>query len=100
MPAELQLLIIEATILLIAYLGIYPSMRDLTMRRMLIVDLVLTALALAVGAALFAGRGIGFSLVFVETNWAVFLLLSMAAMEIPLFLWFCGRNGIDLNDPD
>lgn len=100
MPPELQLLILEATILVIAYLGIYPTMRKLSLRRMLAVDLVLSVLALAVGAALFAGRGIGFSLLLFETNWAVFLLVTMAAMEIPLFLWFCGRNGIDLNDPD
>ena len=33
MAPELQLLIVNATIVLIAYLGIYPSMRKLTLRR-------------------------------------------------------------------
>ena len=41
MAPELQLLIVNATIVLIAYLGIYPSMRKLTLPRMVAVDTVL-----------------------------------------------------------
>lgn len=100
MTQELQILIVNAAILLIAYLGIYPSMRELTARRMVIVDIVLTALALGLAGALFAGRRIAFSLLLFPANWAVFSILTMAVMEIPLFLWFCRKHGIDLSDPD
>lgn len=100
MPPELQIAIINAAIVLLAYLGIYPTMGRLTAGRMMAVDIVLTVLALGVAAALFAGSGTRFSLLLISVNWAMFSILSMAAMEIPLFLWFCRKRGIDLTDPD
>ena len=51
LPPELKLLILNAAILLDAYLGLYPSMRKITVNRMMAVDMVLTALALIVAAA-------------------------------------------------
>ncbi len=100
MPPEAKILILNATIVLIAYLGIYPTMKRLTAGRMMAVDLVLSALALGLAAGLFAGRGTRFSLWLFSVNWAAFSILTMAAMEIPLFLWFCRRYGISFTDPD
>ena len=100
MAPELQLLIVNATIVLIAYLGIYPSMRKLTLPRMVAVDAVLTALALGTAGALFWGTGIRFQMLLFTTNWAVFSLVSMQAMEFPLLIWFCRKHGIDFGGRD
>ena len=95
MRPELQLLILNAVIMLIAYLGIYPSMRKITLPRMMAADMALTVLALGVAAALFWDSGTRFSLLLVSTNWAVFSFLSLLLMEIPLFIWFCRKHDID-----
>ena len=100
MVPELKLLILNAVIVLIAYLGIYPSMRQITIKRMMAADLVLTALALGVAAALFWGSGTRFWMLLFTTNWAVFSLLTMQAMELPLFIWFCRKHGIDISGSD
>lgn len=100
MTPELQLLVLNATIVLIAYLGIYPSMRHITLARMMAADTVLTALALGVAAALFWDSGTRFSLLLFSTNWAVFAFLTLLVMEIPLFIWFCRRHDIDLSGRD
>ena len=100
MSPELKLLIVNAVIVLIAYLGIYPSMRQITLTRMMVSDLVLTVLALAVAGALFWDSGTRFSLLFFSTNWAIFSFLTLAVMEIPLFIWFCRKHGIDLSGRD
>mgnify|MGYP000887826809 CR=1 FL=1 len=101
MAPELQLLIVNATIVLIAYLGIYPSMRKLTLRVVLADDhAVLTALALGTAGALFWGTGIRFRMLLFTTNWAVFSLVSMQAMEFPLLIWFCRKHGIDFGGRD
>ena len=100
MPPELKLLTLNAVIVLIAYLGIYPSMHKVTLTRMMATDMVLTVLALGVAAALFWNSGTRFSLLFFSTNWAIFSFLTLAVMEIPLFIWFCRKHGIDLTGRD
>ena len=100
LPPELKLLILSAAILLVAYLGLYPSMRKITVNRMMVVDMVLTALALIVAAGLFRGSDTPFSLILFQTNWAVFSILTMAVMEIPLFIWFWRKHGIDISGSD
>ena len=91
---ELQLLIVNALILSIAYGGIYPSMKTVTYKRMVVADLVLTALSLTVAAGLFWGTGVSLSLILFEVNWFVFSLLTTLVLEWPLFRWFCRKHGL------
>ncbi|WBU57210.1 hypothetical protein [Paracoccus sediminicola] len=100
MSPELQILSVNATILATAYLGIYPTMRQRTLNRMLRTDLVLTGIALVTAWGLFGGARISFDALLFDTNWFLFSLLSLSFMETPLFLWFCKRNGIDLTAGD
>ncbi|MDO5605545.1 MAG: hypothetical protein Q4G25_10340 [Paracoccus sp. (in: a-proteobacteria)] len=97
MTPEIKILILNAVTLGIAYLGIYPSMREKTLAGMMRNDLVLTGLAVIVAGALFMGTGTRFGLIWFSTNWLVFSLVTLMIMEIPLFMWFCRRHGIDLN---
>ena len=92
---EAQLLIINATILAVAYLGIYPAQKNITITRMMALDAVLTGLSLIVAGALFWGSGVEFSLLLFSTNWAVFAIVTMLIMEFPLFQWFCRKRGLD-----
>jgi hypothetical protein len=92
---EAQLLILNAVILAVAYLGIYPSIRNLTTGRLMAADLVLSGLSLLVAGALFWGTGVEFSLLLFSTNWFVFALLTMFLMELPLGWWFARRHGLN-----
>ena len=96
MTPELKVLILNAAVLAVAYLGIYPSLREKTLNAMLRNDLVLTLLVLITAGALFAGAGTRFSLILLDTNWFGFTLLTSMAMELPLFLWFCKKHDIDM----
>ena len=60
----------------------------------------LACLALGVAAALFWGSGTRFWMLLFTTNWAVFSLLTMQAMELPLFIWFCRKHGINIGGRD
>ena len=94
LPPELQILTINATILAVAYAGIYPTLRPVTLSKVTGIDLVLTVLSVGVAGALFWGRGVGFSLLVLEVNWAVFAILTMMAMEFPLARWFLRKHGL------
>ncbi len=100
---ELQILILNAVILGVAYLGIYPTLREKTLNKIMVIDLVLTGLALLVAGGWFMGGGVAFSLVLFEANWVIFTLVTLFVMEVPVFLWFAKRHGISLhfdNDQD
>jgi len=94
LPPELQLLTINATILAVAYGGIYPTLRPITLRKMIVIDLILSALAVGVAGALFWETGVRFSLLLFETNWAVFSILTLMVMEYPLFTRFARKHGL------
>ncbi len=94
---ELQILILNLVILGVAYLGIYPSLQDKTLNKIMTIDVVLTGLALLVAGGWFMGSGVGFSLLFFEANWFVFTLVTLFVMELPVFFWFIRKHGISLN---
>lgn len=97
---EIQILILNGVILAVAYLGIYPGLQHKTLNRMLAVDLALSALALTVAGALFWGSGVPFNMILFEVNWAVFTIVTIMLMEVPLFLWFAKKHGISLSGDD
>ncbi len=98
MTPEAQILFINGVIVAVAYLGIYPSLEHKTLNRIMTIDLVLSAMALTVAGALFWGSGTGFTLLFFQTNWAVFTIITLMIMEIPCFVYFIRKYGINLFD--
>ncbi len=98
---EAQILILNAVVLAVAYLGIYPSLEEKTLNRIMTIDVVLSALALTVAGALFWGTGTRFNMLFFHSNWAVFTIITLFVMEVPIFLNFARKHGINLfDDPD
>jgi hypothetical protein len=94
MVPEVQVLVINAAALAVAYLGIFPALRPLTMMRLALADLGVGVAALATSGAVFWGSGTAFGLLVVEVNWFVFALLTLMVMEYPLLRWFARRHGI------
>lgn len=97
---EAQILILVGLILGITYFGIFPTLKNKSLNRLITLDLLLTVLALIVAGAWFWGTGVTFTLLFFETNWAVFTIVCYAVIEIPLFLRFAKVHGIRLDGSD
>ncbi|MCA3508186.1 MAG: hypothetical protein IOD01_13055 [Rhodobacter sp.] len=91
---EAQILIINAVILGVAYVGIYPSFKTIALTKVAVADCVLSGLSLLVAGALFWGTGVEFSMLLFSTNWFGFSILTMLLMELPLFHWFCQKRGL------
>lgn len=89
-----------AAILAVAYLGIYPRMEPKSLKRMMKIDLVLGLVMLGIAGSVYFGTGIRFSLLIGQTYWWVFTLLVAFFIEIPLFMWFCKKWGIDPTNLD
>lgn len=98
MAPELQVLAINAACLAVAYLGIFPGLRPLTMGRLALADLGVGLVALGTVAALFWDSGVDFRLLVFDTNWFWFAVVTYVAMELPLSLWFLRRHGIGPGD--
>ena len=97
MSPETVLLIVNATLAGFGWLVAYPLLRVRELDRLLRYDLAVSLAALLLSGLLFAGSGVRFSLVVVDANWFVFALLTFAAIETPLGLWYCRRHGIRLD---
>jgi hypothetical protein len=94
MAPEFQVLAINAAALAVAYLGIFPALRPLTLSRLALADLGVGSAAMATSGALYWDSGVTFWLLGFQANWFVFALLTLMAMEAPLLRWFMRRNGI------
>ena len=100
MSPEFIVLTVNAVFLGFAYLWAYPSLPEKTWRAIMIRDVAISLAVLLVAAGLFAGRGIDFHLFFFDTNWLIFTVVTMFAMETPLFMWFAHKYGISFDETD
>ena len=95
-PPEAQLLAVEAAVVLVGYLAILPALPSKALRPVLTASAGLAGAALLTAGLLFWGTGTRFTLLFVEVNWLVFLVMTYPVLETPLALRFLRRHGIDL----
>ncbi len=84
-------LITNIVLLLVAYQWLYPRHAGANMMRLAGLDLVVSIVSLVAMGLLFAGSGERFRLVFFDTNWFVFTLVTYALFEIPLYLSYQRR---------
>lgn len=95
MGPEWTTILAVAGVVVFAYGAIYPRLEPKTIWRIMKWDLILTlGLLVGVGYAV-GGFSTRFNLILFETNWIVFVLIVMLAIEWPLFTRFCNRY--DLN---
>lgn len=96
MMPELTILIVNAIFLAFAYLWVYPSFETKTMNLIMFYDLIISGSALLVAGLLFWGSGTGFSMILFSTNWAMFSIITLALMELPVFRWFAKKHDLHL----
>lgn len=91
---ETFILLSNATILLCAYLFVYPRFAGRDLTRLAVNDLVANALALTVAGYAFWGSGQRFDLGFIAVGWFGFTAVTLLLMELPLFVWYAHRHGL------
>lgn len=96
MTPEVTLLIVNAIFLAFAYLCVYPNLTTKTINLILIYDAIINCAALLVAGLLFWGSGTNFGLIFFTSNWAVFAIITLGLMELPLFAWFAKKHDLDI----
>lgn len=98
MAPELILLIVNGVMMAYAYLWAYPSLPKITMRSVMVRDVAISVAALIVAGALYWGTQTTFSLIFFETNWFVFSLVTLSIIETPLFFRFAKKHNLSFDD--
>ncbi len=91
---ETFILLTNATILLCAYLIVYPRFAGSDLNRLALNDLAADAIAIAVAGFAFFGTGQRFDLMFLEVGWFGFTVGTFLLMELPLFVWYARRYGL------
>ena len=99
-PAELHILGLVLMVFCVAYFAIFPRLKDKALHRLMLVDLALVCILLAMAGSVYADTGTRFSLVVIDVNWWNFTLITAVIVEVPFFLWFCRKWGIDLSGDD
>ncbi len=90
MSVELTILLLNAVIIFIAYLSVYPKLAGKHLKKVALYDFLASGLAILIVGSKYWGTGGEFAFLFMELNWFWFTLLSYSVMEIPVALWYFG----------
>jgi len=90
MSVELTILLLNAVIIFIAYLSVYPKLAGKQLNKVALYDCLTSSLAITIVASKYWGTGIELDFLFMKLNWFWFTLLSYSVMEIPVALWYFG----------
>ncbi len=88
MSAELSIILLNAVIILIAYVWVYPTLAGKNINKVAVLDCITSGLALVIVANKYWGQGIEFNLLQFELNWFWFTLISYSIIEIPIALCY------------
>jgi hypothetical protein len=88
MSAESSILLLNAAIIFIAYLSVYPKIAGKKINKVAALDCVASGLALMIVANKYWSSGIEFTFLFMQLNWFWYTLLSYSVIEIPIALWY------------
>lgn len=91
---ELLVVFFVLVTLVAAYFWIYPTYAGSDVVKMAWLDLAVGAVPLAVTGVLFWESNPRFSLVFFETNWFLFTLITYTVLELPLFALYVKARGL------
>lgn len=88
MSAELSIVLLNAVIIVIAYLWVYPKLAGKDINKVALYDCVASCLAITIVASKYWGMSISFEFLFMQLNWFWFTLISYSVIEIPIALWY------------
>ena len=93
---EYTVIVLNAIIILVAYLSVYPKLAGNSFNKISFYDLFASGLALTIVGSKYWGSGQQFSLLVAEVNWFWFTLITYAIIEIPVMLWYFKKNNVDV----
>jgi hypothetical protein len=93
MNESVVIFIVLAT-LAAGYLWIYPRYAGNDVKKMAWLDAGLGIIPLGFSALLFWESDPPFTFIFFETNWFLFTILALVALELPLFFWYLKARGL------
>ena len=88
MTAELSIILLNVTILLLAYTWLYPKIAGKNLQKVAQFDFLVSALPLIIVASKYWGLAIVFDFLSYQLNWFWFTLLSYSLIEIPIAIWY------------
>jgi hypothetical protein len=91
---ELIVIFVIIVTLAVGYLLVYPKVAGNDVRKMAWLDVALTLVPFIVSALLFWQSDPTFSLIFFETNWFVFTLITLVIIEIPVLALYLRARGL------
>ena len=94
MPAELNILILNLVILLLAYFALYPRVAGGDVMKVAYYDLIATGTALMIVGMVFWGSERQFSLLLFDVNWFWFTLLTYLGIELPFMSWYFKKYNV------
>jgi hypothetical protein len=91
---ELIVIFVIIVTLAVGYLVVYPKVAGNDVRKMAWLDVALTLVPFVVSALLFWQSDPAFSLIFFETNWFFFTLITLTLIEIPVLALYLRARGL------
>jgi hypothetical protein len=91
---EALVLVLNLTVILVAYLGVFPRFAGSDLQRLAINDLLASAACLLVSGSLFWNAGWHFNALLFNANWFWFTLLTYMLMETPFMYVYLKKRGL------
>jgi hypothetical protein len=91
---ELQIIVLNLIIVLVAYLSIYPKLAGSNFNKISIYDVFTSGFSLLVVGLNYWGSGQEFNLLVTNTNWFWFTLITYLVIEIPVMIWYFKENKV------
>ncbi len=91
---ELLVTLINATLVSIAYLLIYPRFVSSNLTKLATFDLISSIISLAIAGSIYKGSEQTFSLIIFDTNWVMFSIIIYFLLESPFAIWYMKRHNI------
>jgi hypothetical protein len=91
---ELIVIFVIIVTLAVGYLVVYPRVAGNDVRKMAWLDVALTLVPFIVSALLFWQSDPAFSLIFFDTNWFFFTLITLTLIEIPVLALYLRARGL------
>jgi hypothetical protein len=91
---ELIVILINCIFILPAYFLLYPKFAGSNGNKVGAYDLCISIVVLMIIGFLYWGTGQQFNIIIGNLTWFWFALLTYAALEIPLMLWYYKKNNV------
>lgn len=91
---EQTVLLLNVIVVFLGYFVIYPRVAGNNFTKITGHDIIATGIVLMTSAFIYYGSGIEFNLLITQVNWFWFTLLTYAAIEIPVLLWYMKKQRV------